>query len=157
MQLAADPPDFRAEKMDSLEGKGLAAERREAWFENLDLDDLAWAYGHKDGYEELDEDPDPEETIRYEAVKAKWALERADLIGFWVAWHAAGGFRALERGGWNRATIFRKVRRFRAVFGQHPDEYQFDWIRLDPRRLWDEQLRLDVWIAQGNDPPGLEV
>ena len=58
-------------------------------------------------------------------------IEDAELIGFWVAWHKAGGFGGLEAGGWHRATIYRKIRRFRARFGAHPDEYRFEWIKLD--------------------------
>ena len=38
----------------------------------------------------------------------------AELIAFWLAWHRAGGFAELERGGWDRSTIFLKVRRFRS-------------------------------------------
>ncbi len=68
-------------------------------------------------------------------------LERSELIGFWTAWHQAGGFGNLERGGWHRATIFRKLRRFRTAFGAHPDEYRFDWIRLDLRTVWSEDIR----------------
>ncbi|MGP0029768.1 MAG: hypothetical protein ACLPVF_04605 [Acidimicrobiales bacterium] len=48
----------------------------------------------------------------------------------------AGGFAALEEGGWHRATIFRKVRRFRARYGAHPDDYSFPWIRLDLENAW---------------------
>ena len=50
-----------------------------------------------------------------------------------MAWHRAGGFAELEVGGWHRATIFRKVRRFRGAFGAHPDEYT-PWIRLNLER-----------------------
>lgn len=49
------------------------------------------------------------------------AGERSGLIGFWVAWHNAGGFHGLELFGWDRATIYRKPKRFRTVFGAHPD------------------------------------
>ena len=63
------------------------------------------------------------------------ALEQSELIGFWVAWHLGGGFQKLERGGWYRATIFRKIRRFRAAYGAHPDEFVFPSIpsTLTPR------------------------
>ena len=71
---------------------------------------------------------------------AEGALEESELIGFWLASHVAGRFAALERGGWHRATIFRKVRRFRAAFGVHPDEYSFPWIQLDLDAAWSEQL-----------------
>ncbi len=64
------------------------------------------------------------------------AVEESELIGFWVAWHLAGGFHALESGGWHRATIFRKVRRFRSRYGAHPDEYAFPWVTLDLEKAW---------------------
>jgi hypothetical protein len=76
--------------------------------------------------------------VRDAAVQA--AVEDAELIGFWVAWHRAGGFNALESGGWHRATIYRKVRRFRARFGIHPDEFRFDWITLDLEHAWRDEL-----------------
>ncbi|MCU4184585.1 hypothetical protein K6U06_09465 [Acidiferrimicrobium sp. IK] len=125
--------DYRSEKMDSLEGRGLARSRWDAFMDNeledvvtsLDLTDLRKADTPLD---ELDTD------VRDEI--AGWAKERSELIGFWVAWHLAGGFRQLEQGGWHRATIFRKVARFRTVFGEHPDEATFPWLRLDYRKAW---------------------
>ncbi|HET9733197.1 MAG TPA: hypothetical protein VFP54_11030 [Acidimicrobiales bacterium] len=140
--------DYRAEKMDSVEGKGVARQRRDAWIDAHDPEDLAAAYPALPGDGEV-----PAEMLDEVAA---WALERADLIGFWVAWHSAGGFRALEAGGWHRATIYRRVRRFRAVFGAHPDEYRFGWLRVEPRRLWDRQLadRLAAATAPNPDPEG---
>ena len=58
-------------------------------------------------------------------------IEESELLGFWLAWWRAGGFSGLEGAGWNRATIFRKLRRFPTTFGVHPDEYKPDWIQLD--------------------------
>ena len=55
----------------------------------------------------------------------------SDLVGFWLVWHLEGGFEGLERIGMNRATIFRKVSRFRRIFGQHPDEFQMPGVSLD--------------------------
>lgn len=49
---------------------------------------------------------------------------------------AAPGRPGCEDGGWHWATIFRKVRRFRARYGAHPDEYAFPWIRLDLESAW---------------------
>jgi hypothetical protein len=72
------------------------------------------------------------------------ARERSELIGFWVAWHLAGGFHNLELGGWHRATIYRKVHRFRAAFGAHPDEYVFPWIELDLKSAWAEEIERRV-------------
>jgi hypothetical protein len=54
-----------------------------------------------------------------------------DLVGFWLTWHLEGGFEGLERIGMHRATIFRKVSRFRRVFGQHPDEYRMAGVNFD--------------------------
>ena len=54
-----------------------------------------------------------------------------DLAGFWLAWHLQGGFEGLERLGMHRATIFRKVSRFRWVFGKHPDEFRFPGVSID--------------------------
>jgi hypothetical protein len=71
---------------------------------------------------------------------AEAVLDDSELIGFWVAWHQAGGFAHLESGGWHRATIFRKIRKFRTRFGAHPDEYTFPWIKLDLKRSWSDDL-----------------
>jgi AraC-like DNA-binding protein len=60
----------------------------------------------------------------------------ADLIGFWTLWHLEGGFEGLERIGMHRSTIFRKVKRFRAIFGVHPDEYTMPGVTLDPSTYW---------------------
>jgi len=80
------------------------------------------------------------------------ALEESELIGFWVAWHLAGGFAALERGGWHRATVFRKVRRFRAVIGVYPDECSFPWIQLDLEAAWSDQLSRRLQAARAAGP-----
>jgi len=71
---------------------------------------------------------------------AEQALQESELIGFWVAWYLAGGFANLERGGWHRATVFRKLKDFRMHFGVHPDDYRFDWIGLDLERAWKGQI-----------------
>ncbi len=64
--------------------------------------------------------------------------------GIWPA-----DFDNLERGGWHRATIFRKVRRFRATYGAHPDEFVFPWIQLDPNTAWSEQISRQIQAARG--------
>jgi hypothetical protein len=126
----AGPPDYRSEKMDSHEGRGRARGRWAGYLDQLDPSVVHAAF--YDGYQ---------------AFGPNWAKETSELVGFWVAWHAAGGFEALEHAGWNRATIFRKVRRFRAVFGEHPDEYVFEWMKVDLKRFWD----LDVASTLGCD------
>jgi hypothetical protein len=79
-------------------------------------------------------------------------IEESELLGFWLAWWRAGGFAGLEGAGWNRATIFRKLRRFRTTFGVHPDEYQPNWIQLDLSKVWAERLRSRLVAGVGLDP-----
>ncbi len=125
----SDAPDFRADKSDTVEGAGHAAGRWYAYHSRLDEDVVAEAFPMRTL--EAEQYPD---FVRDDI--AADAMEQSELIGFWVAWHMAGGFAALEEGGWHRATIFRKVRRFRARYGAHPDEYSFPWIRIDLDGAW---------------------
>jgi hypothetical protein len=140
-----ESPDFRSEKMDSPEGRGLAYNRWAGFHHAIPDDVLAEVYDHArpSHIEDFDE------AIRDEIAAA--VLDDSELIGFWVAWHKAGGFANLERGGWHRATIFRKLRRFRSRFGAHPDEYDFAWITLDLTRTWSDQL-----AATLQPPPDLD-
>ena len=106
--------------------------RWDGYHYNLDEDVLAEAFSTPD--------PSIEDSTRDRGTTSpRTPCERSELIGFWVAWHLAGGFDALERGGWHRATIFRKVRRFRSRYGTHPDEYVFPWITLDLEKAWAER------------------
>jgi hypothetical protein len=118
-----EPPDFRSDKSESIEGKGVARARWEGFVDQLTPSVIEAVFEE-----------------RYQAFGPSWAKETSELVGFWIAWHLAGGFEALERAGWNRATIFRKSRRFRTVFGAHPDEFQFDWINLDLKRAWNSSI-----------------
>ena len=132
-----DGPDFRADKSESTEGQRVAAGRWGGFHYKLSEDVVAEAYSTPgQSMEELPSD------VRDDI--ASDALERSELIGFWVAWHLAGGFANLERGGWHRATIYRKVHRFRAAFGAHPDEYVFPWIELDLKSAWAEEIERRV-------------
>jgi hypothetical protein len=54
-----------------------------------------------------------------------------DLTGFWLLWHLEGGFEGLRRQGMSRASIYRRVRLFRATMGVHPDEYRMPGVELD--------------------------
>ncbi len=72
-------------------------------------------------------------------------------------WLAFGcGFGDLESGGWHRATIFRKVRRFRSRYGVHPDEYSFPWITLDLEQAWAADIAGRIRHERGDypDTPG---
>ena len=80
--------DFRSDKSESAEGGRTAVNRWAGYHHSLD-EDVAQAFSTPaQSMEELD----PE--IR-DALAAD-ALERSELIGFWVAWHLAGGFDNLE-------------------------------------------------------------
>lgn len=143
-----NPADYRSDKMESREGRGLALERRRRWEEGIPAD-VRRAVGHSGATgTPVDRDEDPRLAGFWDEV-AKEAKERADLRGFWLAWHLAGGFNALEGAGWNRATLFRKIRRFREVFGEHPDEYRVPWIKLDLEKAWVSELQNDL---EGNEP-----
>ena len=129
-----EDPDFRSDKSESTEGGRVAVARWAGFHHNLDEDVIAQAFSTP---AQRMEDLDPE--IRDDI--AAEALERSELIGFWVAWHLAGGFDNLERGGWHRATIFRKVRRFRATYGTHPDNSSSPGYSSTSETAWSEQHR----------------
>ncbi|MEX2323480.1 MAG: hypothetical protein WEA29_06890 [Acidimicrobiia bacterium] len=111
--------DLRKKRSESAEGRGLA---RRAWDRYLDT-----AYSATDG-------------IRRDAVARLTARWSADMLGFWASWHLYGGFEGLERAGWHRATIYRKLKRFRTIFGMHPDEYKVVGVQLDPVAFWEHYL-----------------
>src|SRR3990172_1209857 len=83
--------DLRKQRSESSEGKGLA---RRAW----------------DRYAEAANSVRPGWVD--DAVKRLAGRWTADLMGFWMSWHLHGGFEGLERAGWHRATIYRKLKRF---------------------------------------------
>jgi hypothetical protein len=140
-----EPPDFRSEKMDSPEGRGHAYGHWAGFHHAIPDEVLVEAYDNTrpTNIEDFDE------SIRDDIAAA--VLDDSELIGFWVAWHEAGGFANLERGGWHRATIFRKLRRFRSRFNAHPDEYDFSWITLDLTRTWSDQLTAKLRSAPDPD------
>ncbi len=143
-------PDYRNDKMLTAEGLGIAADRYEQFCDDeLDgLVDDAEKIGFKPAHPPLHElDADIRDDI------ATRAREESELIGFWIAWHSAGGFRQLEASGWHRATIYRKTRDFRDTFKVHPDEATFEWITLDLRPLWRQRVLDTISHAYGGDPP----
>lgn len=112
-------PDYRSDRMESPEGKGIA---RRAW----------------DGYSEAVKKASRKGLVPVMTPAAQ-ALARehvADLIGFWALWHLYGGFEGLQAYGFHRATIYRKIKRFRNAFGVHPDEYEFPGIAIDASAYW---------------------
>ena len=142
-----EAPDFRSDPSDSPEGRGIASGRWSAAYWNSIPEEVRAELSQETIVSSIDEFP---ALIRDDAARA--VVEDAELIGFWVAWHKAGGFAGLESGGWHRATIYRKVRRFRARFGAHPDEHRFEWIKLDLRRAWADELEDLRHQPPGPDP-----
>lgn len=67
------------------------------------------------------------------AMARGWTEE---ALGFWLLWHIEGGFEGLERFGMHRATIFRKIKRFRQAFGEHPDAFELPGVTLDVAAYW---------------------
>ena len=111
--------DFRSAPMETPEGKGLA---KKAW-------DAYVAGVKKTIYPSVA--PFIEPALQ---PVARQMVE--DLVGFWVMWHLYGGFEGLERFGMHKATIWRKVKRFRIATGMHPDEFEFPGVTVDPKAYW---------------------
>lgn len=118
-------PDFRSDPMDSPEGKGKA---RAAW----------------DTYVRTVNRHAPPPVKAYNRSVA--AKQVGELVGFWVLWHIYGGFEGLvERVGMHPTTVWRKVKRFRVVFKEHPDVFEMPGVKVDPAAYWSavEALRAD--------------
>ena len=107
-------PDYRSDRMESPEGKGNA---RRAW-------DAYVRTTNKYAGPVLK--PAVEPVARHIAVNMT-----ADLFGFWLIWHLEGGFDGLRRIGFSRSGIYRRVKRFRQITGQHPDEYELPGVSFD--------------------------
>ena len=122
MSESAEPPeDFRSQRMDSPEGKGLA---RRAW------DAYAAAANRVAG-------PALQPVAR--RIAAPMAV---DLYGFWLCWHLEGGFEGLRRAGMSRSAIYRRLKLFRKHFGAHPDEFEMPGVSIDLAAYHEGQLRL---------------
>lgn len=102
--------DFRSARMESPEGRGRA---RRAWD----------AYA---GAVERVSRPVVEPFARKAAVPVMM-----DLAGFWLLWHAEGGFEGLQRLGMSRSSIYRRISLFRRLLGVHPDEYEMPGVKLN--------------------------
>jgi len=122
MSDPAEPPeDFRSQRMESPEGKGLA---RRAW------DAYAVAANRVAG---------PALKPVVQRIAAPMAV---DLFGFWLCWHLEGGFEGLRRAGMSRSAIYRRLKLFRKHFGAHPDEFEMPGVSIDLAAYHEGQLRL---------------
>jgi hypothetical protein len=116
-----EPRDFRSDRMDSPEGRGIARARWEA-----SPDGRAGKAGG---------DPALGRITRRLA-----APTMLDLAGFWVMWHLRGGFEGLQAMGLSRSSIYRRVSSFRKATGMHPDEYVFPGIKLDLKAYQEREI-----------------
>jgi hypothetical protein len=138
--VPAERIDFRARRSSSPEGSGRA---------HRAVEDL-----HAERRRFHEPDIDVAITI------ASSGLDH-ELIGFWAMWHLVGGFDALVRFGMHPATVWRKVRRFRTVTGQHPDDCEFDGIEIDATGFLDAIERSLGWcharacVGSDDAPPHL--
>jgi hypothetical protein len=149
MQLGGKGPvDLRAARSESSEGRSLARARRERFLGRYQPSDQVRA-GTRATLPSVE--PSIVDEVR-DAHADELVASTADL-GFWIAWHQAGGFDALERLGWHRVTIFRKLKRFRARFGVHPDEWDPGWITLDLERLWKAEVEFAIDLKEGTAHP----
>ncbi|MBW8780375.1 MAG: hypothetical protein JF599_00595 [Verrucomicrobia bacterium] len=114
--------DFRSDPSPSPEGRGRA---RRAWD----------AYAKAVNSVTL---PVLEPAIRRLATSMS-----VDMVGFWVAWHLHGGFEGLVELGMHPSTVWRKVKRFRVVTGQHPDDFELPGVKLDREAYWN-------WARESN-------
>jgi hypothetical protein len=102
--------DFRSDKMDSRDGKGIAKRAWEGYSKAVNAALL----------------PLIEPAVgRYSVNKA------SDLAGFWLVWHLHGGFEGLQQLGMSERTIYRQIRWFRLVYGEHPDTFVMAGVTLD--------------------------
>ena len=136
--------DYRSQRSPSPEGSGHAKGTWEE-FHLVRARALTEEAGAKPWYGGPTGLPEDEREDLVQAV-----IEESELLGFWLAWWRAGGFTGLQAAGWNRATIFRKLRRFRSTFGSHPDDFRPDWIQLDLPQVWTAALRRR--LTAGNEP-----
>jgi hypothetical protein len=103
-------PDYRSDRMESPEGKGIA---RRAWD--------AYASTVKKVSR-----PAVEPLARKAAVPVTM-----DLMGFWLGWHLEGGFEGLRELGMSRSSIYRRIKAFRNVYKVHPDEFELAGVSFD--------------------------
>jgi hypothetical protein len=112
-------PDYRSDPMETPEGAGKA---RKAW------DAYARAVNRS-----ITPFLAPAMKPAIDPI-ARQAVE--DMIGFWVMWHLYGGFEGLEEFGFHKATIWRKIKRFRTATGFHPDVFTMPGISINPEAYW---------------------
>ena len=134
--LYDEAPDYRSDRSESPEGRGIAYGRSRAFWNALP-ESVRAELSHEATLT-VSSIEDYPAFIR-DAVTSS-VVEDAELIGFW--WPGTRPADSGPRGSRVApATIYRKIRRFRARFGSHPDEHRFEWIKLDLKRAWTTSSR----------------
>lgn len=100
--------------MPSPEGRGFARAAWEAFGESVDEASDALL-----------------ETVFGRPLKGVAMGVLADQLGFWLLWHRFGGFEGLRRIGMPRTTIYRRVKTFRDLLGEHPDVYRLRGVTIE--------------------------
>lgn len=114
--------DFRSERMPSPEGEGRAKSALESAYEtyfkvNKSVNNRIFA-----ALPEL-----------RNALRGYGGSKLLDLYGFWIMWHACGGFDGAQQAlGISKSQMYRRVALFREVFGEHPDVCEFPGLTLEP-------------------------
>lgn len=110
--------DFRAQRMPSPDGEGIAKTRWER----------AWSAYTKAVRPLTDPLVEPLRPLILPIARGA----TFDLVGFWFVWHTAGGFEGLQSQlGMSRSAVYRRISAFRRVFGEHPDVYRFPGVTID--------------------------
>jgi len=110
--------DFRAQRMPSRDGQGIAKGRWER----------AWNAYVKAVRPYTDPFAKPLAPLILPIARGA----TFDLVGFWFVWHTAGGFEGLQNQlRMSRSAIYRRISLFRTVFGEHPDVYRFPGVTID--------------------------
>src|SRR4029079_145798 len=97
---------------ESAEGKGIARARRQASRRKFGESSRPQLLGDR-------------------VSRQRKTAQVSGLVGFWVMWHLHGGFEGLEDLGMERSTIFRRIKRFRTVFGKHPDREVLPGVKVN--------------------------
>ena len=112
-------PDWRSGKMESYEGKGRARRAWDAYMRGVEK--VAGPVVHP--------------VAVYVAGRVAVA-QTEELVGVWVLWQVQGGFDGLRRMGMARSTIYKRISRFRAAFGEHPDVFELPGVTIDAAKYW---------------------
>ena len=140
--MSDDRKDFRSDRMESAEGKGIARRAWEAYRRTVQA-----APGYDAYARTVNRAAAP---VTDPLVKHVAAGTVVDLMGFWLVWHLDGGFEGLLALGWNRATIYRKISAFRKVTGQHPDEFKMPGVTLSIEQY--QEAGSVAWKMRGPEP-----